>query len=100
MKGNMMDSIETTTIETTKIETTLNSESHVPETTPVAAPAQPKPKQPRQLVRFTFYKLDPQWQHLPADVREQGRAELSKIYNDYAAHDELIKSYSFYGVRF
>ena len=30
-------------------------------TQPEEAKAAAKPKQPRQLVRFTFYKLDPQW---------------------------------------
>ncbi len=28
-----------------------------------------KPKQPRQLIRFTFYKLDAQWQLLTAELR-------------------------------
>ncbi|GHO82897.1 chlorite dismutase family protein [Dictyobacter formicarum] len=63
------------------------------------ATAQPKPKQPRQLVRFSFYKLDQQWQLLPADVREQGKQQLKQIYADYAAQDELIRSFALYGVR-
>ena len=63
------------------------------------APTQPKPKQPRQLVRFSFYKLDKQWQLLPADVREEGKRQLKQIYADYAANDELIRTFSLYGVR-
>ncbi len=35
-----------------------------PQTEPKSTGA--RPKQPRQLVRFTFYKLDQQWQRLPA----------------------------------
>ena len=75
---------------------TVQSENVQPET--ASALAQPKPKQPRQMVRFTFYKLDQQWQLLPADVREQGKAELSKIFADYG-EDALIRSFSLYGLR-
>jgi chlorite dismutase len=60
------------------------------------APA--KPKQPRQMVRFTFYKLDPQWQLLPRELREQGKQELRRI---YAEHSEkaLLRSFALYGLR-
>ena len=63
------------------------------------AVAQPKPKQPRQLVRFSFYKLDPQWQLLPEDVRAKGKQQLKQLYADYAADDKLIRSFSLYGLR-
>ena len=67
---------------------------------PQATPAseKPKPKQPRQLVRFSFYKLDPQWQLLPADVRERGKQALVRIFAEHAEH-ALIRSYGLYGVR-
>ncbi|GHO90826.1 hypothetical protein KSF_008740 [Reticulibacter mediterranei] len=68
------------------------------ETQPETSPAQPKPKQPRQLVRFTFYKLDPQWLRLPADVREQGRQELQQIFEEHGK-DGLLRSFGLYGVR-
>jgi chlorite dismutase len=68
------------------------------ETQPETSPAQPKPKQPRQLVRFTFYKLDPQWLRLPADVREQGRQELQQIFEEHG-QDGLLRSFGLYGVR-
>lgn len=71
-------------------------ESQATQATP--APQQPKPKQPRQLVRFTFYKLDPQWQLLPADVREQGKQELIRIYWEHG-EQALIRSFGLYGVR-
>jgi chlorite dismutase len=58
----------------------------------------PKPKQPRQLVRFTFYKLDPQWQLLPIEQRQQGKQELLTIYDEYA-HEPLMRSFSLYGLR-
>ena len=77
----------------------IASQYDVQQPAPAPAAEQPKPKQPRQLVRFTFYKLDPQWQLLPADVREQGRQQLLQIYNDYHDQDELIRSFSLYGIR-
>src|SRR5258708_34379750 len=57
-----------------------------------------KPKQPRQLVRFTFYKLDPQWQLLPAEQRQQGKQELLSIFEEYE-QGPLMRSYSLYGLR-
>src|SRR5260370_8896704 len=57
-----------------------------------------KPKQQRQLVRFTFYKLDPQWQLLPAEQRQQGKQELLSIFEEYE-QGPLMRSYSLYGLR-
>ncbi|HZU69061.1 MAG TPA: chlorite dismutase family protein [Ktedonobacteraceae bacterium] len=57
-----------------------------------------KPKQPRQLVRFTFYKLDPQWQLLPLEKRQQGKQELLQIFEEHAEH-ALMRSYALYGLR-
>ncbi|HLH62083.1 MAG TPA: chlorite dismutase family protein [Ktedonobacteraceae bacterium] len=57
-----------------------------------------KPKQPRQLVRFTFYKLDPQWQLLPLEQRQQGKQELLQIFEEHAEH-ALMRSYALYGLR-
>src|SRR5690348_5852680 len=68
------------------------------QTQPLTAPAKPKPKQPRQLVRFTFYKLDHQWQLIPSDIRERGKQQLKDIVNDYEQH-ALIRSYGLYGLR-
>ena len=65
---------------------------------PAPAPAKPKAKQPRQLVRFTFYKLDPQWQLLPTDIRERGKAEVKQLFDAHAEH-ALIRSFGLYGLR-
>src|SRR5437867_1201428 len=65
---------------------------------PEQATTPSKPKQPRQLVRFTFYKLDPQWQMLPAETRQQGKAELLRIYEEYAGKT-LMRSFSLFGLR-
>ena len=43
-----------------------------PQTEPKSTGA--RPKQPRQLVRFTFYKLDQQWQRLPAGLAKRANA--------------------------
>lgn len=61
-------------------------------------PAAAKPKQPRQMVRFTFYKLDPQWQLLPSEQREKGRQELQRIVEEYGERT-LLRSFSLYGLR-
>ncbi|GAC1462738.1 MAG: hypothetical protein PVSMB5_01320 [Ktedonobacteraceae bacterium] len=80
------------------IEQTTTSQANGAQSEAQPAAEQPKPKQPRQLVRFTFYKLDQQWQLLPADVRERGRQELKQIFDTYA-QEELIRSFALYGVR-
>ncbi|MBX5456711.1 MAG: chlorite dismutase family protein [Thermogemmatispora sp.] len=67
-------------------------------TLPEQEPARAKPKQPRQLVRFVFYKLDPLWLRLPAEQRRAGREELLAIYDEYA-QCSLIRSYALYGLR-
>ncbi len=60
--------------------------------------AQPRPKQPRQFVRFTFYKLDTQWQLLSPDIREKGRQQLKDIFGVYC-ENTLIRSFGLYGLR-
>ena len=77
-------------------QTTLTTTTPTTQTQPAPAPA--KPKQPRQLVRFTFYKLDPQWQLLPPETRQRGRQELLDIFAEYDSHS-LVRSYSLYGLR-
>jgi chlorite dismutase len=61
-------------------------------------PTESKPKQPRQLVRFTFYKLDQRWQLQSAETREQGKQELLSIFRTSEEHS-LIRSFGLYGVR-
>ncbi|HKF37600.1 MAG TPA: chlorite dismutase family protein [Ktedonobacteraceae bacterium] len=62
------------------------------------APEAAKPKQPRQLVRFTFYKLDQEWQLLPVELRKPGKQELLSIFEEYE-QGPLMRSYGLYGVR-
>ena len=65
---------------------------------PQEAVAPAKPKQPRQLVRFTFYKLDPQWQLLPDEKRQQGKQGLLDIFEEHTQH-ALMRSFALYGLR-
>ena len=58
----------------------------------------PKLKQPRQLVRFTFYKLDPGWQLLQEEKRQQGKQELLAIFEEYS-QGPLMRSFGLYGLR-
>jgi chlorite dismutase len=55
-------------------------------------------KQPRQVVRFTFYKLDAQWQLLSRRQREQGKQELRHIYTEHG-EKALLRSFGLYGLR-
>jgi chlorite dismutase len=80
-----------------RIQTTISQSGQ--EVLEQAAPSMPKPKQPCQLVRFTFYKLDPQWQLLPAELHQQGKQQLLSIFEEYAQDGPLMRSYGLYGLR-
>lgn len=67
-------------------------------TQPEQAAAPAKPKQPRQLVRFTFYKLDPQWYLQPTEIRQRGKQELIDIFTGYE-QCSLMRSFGLYGLR-
>jgi chlorite dismutase len=69
-----------------------------PATFPQEQPATARPKQPRQLVRFTFYKLDPQWLLLPESQRQAGRAEFLRIVAEHG-EENLMRSFGLYGLR-
>ncbi len=68
------------------------------EIAPQAQPVPAKPKQARQMVRFTFYKLDPQWQLLPYEQRQQGRQQLAQIVAEHGEHT-LMRTFALYGLR-
>src|SRR5438270_235304 len=72
-----------------------------PQTTivqPEQQASRPGSKQPRQLVRSTFYKLDPQWQLLPVEKRQQGKQELLAIFEEYSL-EHVMRSFGLYGLR-
>ncbi len=65
---------------------------------PAQATAPSRAKQPRQLVRFTFYKFDPRWQLLPAEERRQGKRELVQVFEEQSERS-LMRSFSLFGLR-
>jgi len=79
-------------------QTTITSAELEHETQAAQAAVQAKAKQPRQLVRFTFYKLDGQWSLLPEHVRQRGKEELLANFAEYE-QTSLIRSYGLYGLR-
>jgi chlorite dismutase len=52
----------------------------------------------RQLVKYTFFQVDPAWRHLPAERRAAGKAEFAAIVQRHAA-EMPVRSYSTVGTR-
>src|SRR6185437_15160238 len=76
----------------------MTDQTIVAQTAPQEQPAPARAKQPRQLVRFTFYKLDSQWQLLPPEQREQGKQQLRQIVEKHG-EQALVRAYSLFGLR-
>ena len=68
------------------------------EAQPEQAKAPGRAKQARQLVRFTFYKLDARWSLLPEETRRRGKEELLAIFAEFEERS-LMRSYGLYGLR-
>ena len=58
---------------------------------------QPRPDQ-RQLVKFTFFKLLPEWRRLPVDERDRQIAQFTAIVESWA-RSNLVRCYSTMGTR-
>src|SRR3972149_623419 len=52
----------------------------------------------RQVVKFTFFRVDPAWRRLPAEERERAKGELCAAVGAYGDR-LLIRSYSLVGMR-
>jgi chlorite dismutase len=52
----------------------------------------------RQVVKFTFYKVDPSWRLLPPEERERGKRELCQVVEAFGDR-LLVRSYSLAGLR-
>ena len=52
----------------------------------------------RQLVKFSFFKIDPAWRLLPPDDRDTGRRQLCEAVDSFGDR-MLIGSYSLVGIR-
>lgn len=60
--------------------------------------AAPRAPQPRQFVKFTFYKLDPAWRRLPLGTQDQHRAELAEVIERFDPN-VMVRTYSTLGTR-
>ena len=69
----------------------------------MSAPEQPKEsaaeRTPRQFITFSFYKLDPQWRHLPEAEREAGKEEFIRVVREFQASGTVVVPYSSVGLR-
>lgn len=76
----------------------MTEQTIIAQSAPQEQEARPKAKQPRQVVRFTFYKLDPQWQLLPLGQRERGKQQLLHLIEEHG-EQALVRAYSLFGLR-
>ena len=53
---------------------------------------------PRQVVKFSFYRVDPAWRGLPAQERAEGKRELMAAVEAFT-HRLQVRSYSVVGMR-
>jgi len=52
----------------------------------------------RQVVKFSFYRVDPPWRGLPVAEREHGKREFCGVIDDFAGHMQ-VRSYAVAGMR-
>ena len=50
-----------------------------------------------QIVKYTFYKLDPAWRRLPDETRAQDKRELAAVLG--AAPEMMVRTYNLMGMR-
>jgi chlorite dismutase len=54
--------------------------------------------EPREFLKYTFYKVRPEWRRLPTDVRKRQKAEFATLLHDL--EDEVtLRCYSLQGIR-
>jgi chlorite dismutase len=66
--------------------------------TELAAKQSPASVTDRVFLKYTFFKIDPQWRRLDEKEREAGKREFSAVY-EQASKRILVKSYSLIGIR-
>lgn len=52
----------------------------------------------RQFVKYTFYKVDPQWRRLPETERTDGKREFAAVVDEFSG-SMVLRSYSLVGMR-
>jgi len=56
------------------------------------------PREPRQVVKYTFFALDPTWRRLPAAEREAQKAEFASVIDECAQDLIILRSYNLVGM--
>ena len=56
------------------------------------------PREERQVVKYTFFALDPAWRRLPTAEREAQKAEFAEVVNACAQELILLRSYNLVGM--
>ena len=59
---------------------------------------EPSKETRRQVVKFSFYRMDPAWRGLPQEERERGKQELCDAVEAFAERLQ-VRSYSVVGMR-
>lgn len=52
----------------------------------------------RNFVKFTFFKIRPEWRRRPADERDQDKREFTAALEEFG-HDHFLRTYSLVGTR-
>ena len=52
----------------------------------------------RDFVKYSFFKVDPQWRLLPSEQRQKGKAQFAEVLNEYSDR-VAMSSYSLVGTR-
>ena len=55
-------------------------------------------KEAREFLKYTFYKVRPEWRPLPRDVRAAHRGEFASLLNELG-NETTIRTYSLVGIR-
>ncbi len=56
------------------------------------------PREPRQVVKYTFFALDPAWRRLPFEEREAAKAEFARVIVESVPEFFVLRSYSLIGM--
>ena len=64
--------------------------------TEVSMSVSPKPR--RQVIKYTFFKVDLAWRRLPLSDRQQGMQEFASVINEFASRLS-VRTYSLMGMR-
>ena len=56
------------------------------------------PREPRQVVKYTFFTLDPAWRRLPAGEREAAKAEFVRVLTEAVPEFFVLRTYNLIGM--